>query len=165
MGVVYRAWDEVLRRSLAVKHLPPGKSDDAGDTARRRFRREAQAAARLNHPAIVHIYDIVESEEGDWIVMELVEGDTLSALLATGEIGLLQALRLALEIAEGLAEAHAQGVIHRDLKTNNVMVTKAGRAKILDFGVAKLPAGHDDTELSQTGMIIGTYHAMSPEQA
>jgi serine/threonine protein kinase/tetratricopeptide (TPR) repeat protein len=162
MGVVYRAWDEALRRSLAVKRLPPGQSDDV---ARRRFRREAQAAARLNHPAIVHIYEIVESEEGDWIVMELVEGDTLSSLLAAGEIGLLQALRLAREIAEGLAEAHAQGVIHRDLKTNNVMVTKAGRAKILDFGIAKLPAGHDDVEISQTGMIIGTYHAMSPEQA
>jgi serine/threonine protein kinase/tetratricopeptide (TPR) repeat protein len=165
MGVVYRAWDEALRRPLAVKRLPHGKTDE---TARRRFRREAQAAARLNHPAIVHIYEIVESEEGDWIVMELVEGDTLSGLLAAGEIGLLQALRLAREIADGLAEAHAQGVIHRDLKTNNVMVTKAGRAKILDFGVAKLPAGHDDTELSQlsqTGMIIGTYHAMSPEQA
>jgi serine/threonine protein kinase/tetratricopeptide (TPR) repeat protein len=172
MGVVYRAWDEVLRRPLAVKHLPPGKSDDAGDvgdvgdTARRRFRREAQAAARLNHPAIVHIYEIVESKEGDWIVMELVEGDTLAGLLSAGEISLLQALRLAREIAEGLTEAHAQGVIHRDLKTNNVMVTKAGRAKILDFGIAKLPTGqHEETEISQTGMIIGTYHAMSPEQA
>jgi serine/threonine protein kinase/tetratricopeptide (TPR) repeat protein len=171
MGVVYRAWDEALRRSLAIKHLPPGKPDDtgdaghAGDTARRRFRREAQAAARLNHPAIVHIYEIIESEQGDWIVMELVEGETLSDLLAAGEISLLQTLRLAREIAEGLAEAHAHGVIHRDLKTNNVMVTKSGRAKILDFGVAKLPLEQEDMELSQTGMIIGTYHAMSPEQA
>ena len=84
MGVVYRAWDEVLRRSLAIKHLP-ARSDDVSDTARRRFRREAQAAARLNHPAIVHIYEIVESEEGDWIVMELVEGETLSDLLMARE--------------------------------------------------------------------------------
>jgi tetratricopeptide (TPR) repeat protein len=161
MGVVYRAWDEALRRPLAVKRLSPSRSDD---NARRRFRREARAAARLNHPAIVHIYDIVESEEGDWIVMELVEGETLSCRLAAEELDLLQALRLGAEIADGLSEAHAHGVIHRDLKATNVMVTKAGRVKILDFGVAKLPAEQEDTELSQTGVVIGTCYAMSPEQ-
>ncbi|HVR98668.1 MAG TPA: protein kinase [Thermoanaerobaculia bacterium] len=161
MGMVYRAWDEALRRPLAIKRLPPGGSD----IARRRFRREARAAARLNHPAIVHIYEIIESSEGDWIVMELVEGETLSDLLDAGDFGLLQTLRLGEEIAEGLAEAHSQGVIHRDLKANNVMVSKTGRAKILDFGVAKLPAEQEDMDLSQTGVAIGTCYAMSPEQA
>ncbi|HEV2843803.1 MAG TPA: serine/threonine-protein kinase, partial [Thermoanaerobaculia bacterium] len=161
MGVVYRAFDEVLQRPLAIKQLLPGKVDAA---ASQRFRREAMAAARLNHPAIVHIYDIVETDKGDWIVMELVEGQRLDRLLRAGSVDLPQALRLSREITEGLAEAHRQGILHRDLKATNVMVTASGRAKILDFGLAKfldLP----DTHLSRTGVLIGTYHAMSPEQA
>jgi TOMM system kinase/cyclase fusion protein len=160
MGVVYRGFDEALLRPVALKRLLPDRADS---TTRKRFRREAQAASRLNHPSIVHIYDIVETPDGDWIVMELVEGRPLEDM--AGELDIAQALRLAREIAEGLAEAHGIGVIHRDLKTSNVMVTKAGRAKILDFGIAKLAQGSDDTVLSQVGTIIGTFHAMSPEQA
>ena len=160
MGVVYRGFDEALLRPVALKRLLPDRADA---TTRKRFRREAQAASRLNHPAIVHIYDIVETPDGDWIVMELVEGRPLDEIV--GELDIPQALRLAREIAEGLAEAHGIGVIHRDLKTSNVMVTKSGRAKILDFGIAKVSHGSDDTVLSQVGTIIGTFHAMSPEQA
>jgi len=161
MGVVYRAFDEALQRPLAIKHLLPGQRNP---TASRRFRREAQAAARLNHPAIVHIYDIVETEAGDWIVMELVEGMSLSQKIREGSLDLGQAIRHGREIAEGLAEAHAQGVIHRDLKASNVMITASGRAKILDFGLAKLVHPENDTDLSQPGIVLGTCHAMSPEQ-
>src|SRR6185503_18340462 len=124
MGVVYRAFDEALQRPLAIKHL---LTHPNRPTASRRFRREAQAASRLNHPAIVHIYDILETPEGDWIVMELVEGRPLEEL--GGELDVAACLYLGREIADGLAEAHALGVIHRDLKASNVMVTKAGRAK------------------------------------
>ncbi|HEX3554945.1 MAG TPA: protein kinase, partial [Thermoanaerobaculia bacterium] len=161
VGVVYRAFDEALQRPLAIKQLLPGQRNPA---AALRFRREAQAAARLNHPAIVHIYDIVETEAGDWIVMELVEGTPLLQKARDGSLDLRQAVRLAREIAEGLAEAHAQGVIHRDLKASNVMVTASGHAKILDFGLAKLVDPESDADLSQTGVILGTCHAMSPEQ-
>ncbi|HEX3556516.1 MAG TPA: protein kinase [Thermoanaerobaculia bacterium] len=161
MGVVYRAFDEALRRPLAIKHLLPSQRNPI---ASRRFRREAQAAARLNHPAIVHVYDVVETAAGDWIVMELVEGMPLSQKIREGGLDLGQAIRLGREIAEGLAEAHAQGVIHRDLKAGNVMVTASGRAKILDFGLAKLVHHEGDTDLSQPGIVLGTCHAMSPEQ-
>jgi len=161
VGVVYRAFDEALQRPLAIKQLLPGQRNPA---AALRFRREAQAAARLNHPAIVHIYDIVETEDGDWIVMELVEGTPLLQKTRDGSLDLRQAVRLGREIAEGLAEAHAQGVIHRDLKASNVMVTASGHAKILDFGLAKLVDPEGDADLSQTGVVLGTCHAMSPEQ-
>src|SRR5436305_851789 len=161
MGVVYRAFDEALQRPLAIKHLLPGQRNPATS---RRFRREAQAAARLNHPAIVHIYDIVETETGDWIVMELVEGTPLLQRIRDGSLELPQAVRLGREIAEGRLEGHVQVGIHRDRKASNVMVTASGRAKILDFGLAKLVQQEGDADLSQTGVILGTCHAMSPEQ-
>jgi TOMM system kinase/cyclase fusion protein len=161
MGVVYRAFDEALQRPLALKHLHPGQTNPA---AAQRFRREAQAAARLSHPAIIHIYDIIATETGDWIVMELVEGTSLDQKIRDGSLDLRQAVRLGREIAEGLAEAHAHGVIHRDLKASNVMVTVSGHAKILDFGLAKLVHPKDGADLSQTGIVLGTCHAMSPEQ-
>jgi serine/threonine protein kinase/tetratricopeptide (TPR) repeat protein len=162
MGAVYRAFDETLQRPVAVKHLLPSLSDHSRTL---RFRREARMAARLNHPAIVHIYEIVETPEGDWIVMELVEGKTLDRLLREGRIDLPSAVRFAREIAEGLAEAHAQGIVHRDLKAANVMVGAGGRVKILDFGLAKAYEGDADQEISTPGTIVGTCHAMSPEQA
>ncbi|HKV09538.1 MAG TPA: protein kinase, partial [Thermoanaerobaculia bacterium] len=163
MGTVWRAWDERLKRAVALKCFHTQGLRD-------RFRREAQSVARLNHPAIVHIYDLLETEDGDWIVMELVEGRTLRGLLRQhGELDLESAVRLGREISEGLAEAHSQGILHRDLKTSNVMVTPAGHAKILDFGLAKeIPLwGASDPEhaLSAPGLVIGTCHAMSPEQA
>jgi len=166
MGTVWKAWDERLGRHVAVKQV----LSDAHGSGRERLRREARAAARLNHPAIVHVYDLFEEDEGDWIVMELVQGRTLREQLdQDGPLPVTSVVQLGIEIAEGLAEAHAQGVLHRDLKTSNIMVTPAGRAKILDFGLAKeileTEAGATvDLSLTAPGSVIGTSYAMSPEQ-
>lgn len=164
MGAVYRAYDQRLERPVAIKHILPDVAEDS--KARERLRREARAVASLNHPSIVQIFDIVEMDEGDWIVMELVEGQTLHRLLSRGLLELGKAVDLGRQIIEGLAEAHGKGIVHRDLKTENVMVTIAGRAKILDFGLAKrLWKGRADASLSVQGSILGTGRAMSPEQA
>ncbi|HEX6901156.1 MAG TPA: protein kinase [Thermoanaerobaculia bacterium] len=162
MGSVWRAWDERLRRPVAIKQILPERLANPG--ARNRFRREAAAGARLNHPAIVHIYDILETADGDWIVMELVEGRTLASLLKHGPLELARAVRLGREIAKGLGKAHAQGILHRDLKAANVMVTPADHAKILDFGLAKLLNSDSFEGVTLGGAVLGTPHAMSPEQ-
>jgi TOMM system kinase/cyclase fusion protein len=162
MGAVYRAFDETLQRAVALKRLLPSLADPSLTL---RFRREARMAARLNHPAIVHIYEIVEAADCEWIVMELVEGKTIDRLMREARLPVVRVVRLAREIAEGLAEAHAQGIVHRDLKASNVMVTGSGRVKILDFGLAKVYSGELDAEISAPGAVVGTVHAMSPEQA
>ncbi len=164
MGAVYRAYDQRLERTVAIKQVHPDTAEDP--RARDRLRREARAVASLNHPAVVQIFDIIEMSDGDWIVMELVEGETVHRLVEQGKLGLVQALHLGREIAEGLAEAHAKGIVHRDLKTENVMITTAGRAKILDFGLAKkIWKGQGEGSISVQGAILGTGRAMSPEQA
>jgi eukaryotic-like serine/threonine-protein kinase len=167
MGAVWRAWDERLERWVALKQI---RADAAVRHGRERLWREARTAARLNHPSIVQVYDILEGMDGDWIVMELVEGKTVRRLLDE-ETALppARAVKLCREIAEGLSEAHTQGVLHRDLKAANVIVASSGRAKILDFGLAKeIPreGGPEDRELtiSTPGVVIGTCYAMSPEQ-
>ena len=172
MGVVYEAWDERLERRVALKQVQPAPDGAPADPRRRGLlRREARSAARLSHPAIVQIYDLVETDEADWIVLELVEGPTLAELLREGPLDLARLLPLAREIAEGLAEAHGRGILHRDLKTDNVVITRSGHAKILDFGLAKrywpAMAGRDGAGdgLSQAGEVRGTPRAMSPEQA
>ncbi len=168
MGAVWRAWDERLERWVALKQI---RADATLRHGRERLRREARAVARLSHPAIVHVYDILEGADGDWIVMELVEGRTLRCLLSEEKaLPPARAVKLCREIAEGLAEAHAHGILHRDLKASNVIVGSSGRAKILDFGLAKeLPReGEEETQSltgSAPGMILGTAFAMSPEQA
>ncbi|HEX4952283.1 MAG TPA: protein kinase [Thermoanaerobaculia bacterium] len=162
MGEVYRALDERLEREVAIKVIRP---ESAGDPrARRRFRREARAAASLSHPALVQIHDVLESARGDVLVMELVRGATLAKLLAVGPLPEPRALRLGLEIAEGLAAAHRRGIVHRDLKPANVMVTDEGHAKILDFGLARWIQG-EESALSASGALVGSVSAMSPEQA
>ncbi|MEL7062031.1 MAG: serine/threonine-protein kinase, partial [Acidobacteriota bacterium] len=164
MGAVYAAWDERLRRHVAIKRVRP---DSASDVAqRRRLRREAQAAASLNHPAIVQIYDIFEREGVDWIVMEMVDGRPLSEWIDEGRLGLAEVVRLAREVAEGLAAAHDKGIVHRDLKSENVMITLSLHAKVLDFGLAKWVApGTPESRISSVTTVLGTGRAMSPEQA
>jgi TOMM system kinase/cyclase fusion protein len=166
MGTVWRAWDERLRRYVAIKQV----RGESFSHAHERLLREARAVARLNHPAIVQVYDLVERKDGDWVVMELIAGRNLRQLLEEqGPLSPLRAVQLGREIAEGLAEAHVNNILHRDLKTTNVMVTPAGRAKILDFGLAKEylegdTAAHE-LSLSAPGVVLGTAYAMSPEQA
>ena len=159
MGEVFLAWDERLGRRVAVKRI---LRDTPRPQDRERFRREARAAARLSHPAVVQVYDFVEDATGDAIVLEYVEGRTLRALLAEGVPPIGFAVRLAREVAEGLSAAHAAGLVHRDLKAENVVVTREGHAKILDFGIAKVP---ESEALTAQGVVMGTAHAMSPEQA
>ena len=165
MGVVYRAHDEHLEREVALKVLPEGALAD--DASRGRFRREALALSRLNHPGIGTIFDF-DTEAGlDFLVMEFVPGANLAARLAGGPLPDAEAIPLAVQIAEALEAAHEQGVVHRDLKPANVMVTERGRIKVLDFGVAKLRERQGArVTLGSTGMpvLAGTLPYMAPEQ-
>jgi tetratricopeptide (TPR) repeat protein len=164
MGEVFLAHDSRLDRLVAVKHA---HAQLATPEQRARFRREAWAAARLAHPAIVPVFDILSDEDGDWIVMEHVDGPTLREhLAAQGPPPPATAAAWAAQIAEGLAAAHAKGIIHRDLKTENVMIAASGHLKIVDFGLAK-PLAADDPglTLSGTGAVLGTPRSMAPEQA
>lgn len=166
MGAVYKAFDDRLKRTVAIKHVLPHIAAD--EVSRLRLRREAQAAAGLSHPSIVQIFDIFEAQGFDWIVMEFVDGERLQDLIEAGRMGLAEAVPLCREIAEGLAEAHSKGIVHRDLKTENVMVTQAYHAKILDFGLAKnmvSQSSPESDEITDLGAIMGTGRAMSPEQA
>lgn len=164
MGVVYRAHDEKLDRVVAVKIVTPGVL--ASTDARDRFRREALALARLNHPHIAALYDVGEQGGVDYIVMECVQGQSLRTALQSGTFTVLEATRIVLQIAEALEEAHEQGVVHRDLKPANVMITAKGNVKVLDFGVAKLLAATEATQsLTEAAGPIGTPLYMSPEQA
>ena len=135
MGVVYKATDLRLQRTVAIKLLPPETSGDP--QGRSRLEREARAASALNHPNIVTVYEIDRAEElGDFIAMEFVEGETLGAAVARG-MPVEEALRYATQIAEALAAAHAAGIVHRDLKPGNVIVKPGGQLKVLDFGLAR----------------------------
>ena len=175
MGEVYLAEDTSLDRKVAIKVLPERLSED--DDRLARFELEAKLLASLNHPNIATIYGLEEFEGSRFIVLELVEGDTLGDRIAQGSLPVADALELARQIARGLEAAHDQGVIHRDLKPDNVKIAADGRAKILDFGLAKAfddsPAqtspdtSESPTRLqrTQTGMIMGTAAYMSPEQA
>jgi Flp pilus assembly protein TadD len=164
MGEVFLAYDDRLDRLVAVKRMRP---DVLGDPSRReRLRREARAAARLSHSNVVQVFDLEEDEEGgDAIVLEYVQGKTIAELLRGGPLPVEQAVELAAQVADGLAAAHAAGLVHRDLKAENVVVAEDGRAKILDFGLVKpLDPGADST-MTEHGAVLGTYRAMAPEQA
>jgi eukaryotic-like serine/threonine-protein kinase len=166
MGVVYRARDEKLERDVAIKMLQPGVLAD--QEARERFRREARMLARLNHSQIAAVYDVIEHNGSDYIVMELVAGDSLAAKLRAGPLPAREATSIAVQVAEALEEAHEQGVMHRDLKPGNVMITARGQVKVLDFGLARLlaPLAADPTlSLSDAHGVMGTPRYMSPEQA
>jgi tetratricopeptide (TPR) repeat protein/predicted Ser/Thr protein kinase len=177
MGVVYRAHDTRLGRDVAIKILPTDRP--LSETAHKRFQREALAASALNHPNIITIYEVGSEGDTDFIVMEYVRGATLSSLLKKRPLGIAEATRYCVQIADALAKAHASGIIHRDLKPGNIMITEDGLVKVLDFGLAKFDAsastqdsegGDRDTAakeftLTQPGMITGTVAYMSPEQA
>jgi eukaryotic-like serine/threonine-protein kinase len=177
MGEVYRAKDTRLGREVAVKVLPAAWAADA--QRRLRFEREARAVAALNHPNICTIHDVGRDQGLDFLVMELVDGDSLSTRLAKGPLPLDQALGHAIEIADALDKAHRQGIIHRDLKPGNVMLARTGsgkshgaQAKLLDFGLARIvPVGAgagvaptDTTPKTEAGALLGTLQYMAPEQ-
>ena len=191
MGEVYRGWDEKLERAVALKVV---HSDSRLDAAMRaRFLREARALSRLDHPNICRLYDVLERDDGDYLVLELVEGTTLRARMEDG-LRKPEALDVALQVARALAATHARGVVHRDLKPDNVMITADGVVKVLDFGLARptdearmvraaeadvafdsddfektavlgLPMRTTDASQTSAGSLVGTLHYMSPEQA
>lgn len=160
MGAVYLAEDQRLDRTVAVKFLPPDIVGDPGSLER--FRREAKSAARLKHPNIVTIYEFDEHEKSPFLVMEYVEGETLRQMIGKGKIPVRTAVDVALQVCEGLAKAHEAGITHRDIKPENIVIDAEGRARILDFGVAKLE-GH--TAITTEEKTVGTFSYMSPEQA
>jgi eukaryotic-like serine/threonine-protein kinase len=162
MAEVWRGFDRILNRTVAIKTLLPQFARDASFVDR--FRREAQAAARLNHAGIVSVYDSGTDGETPYIVMQFIEGRTLADYLASGKtIPPMKAAQVAKEIAEALAAAHAEGVIHRDIKPANVMVTRDGKVLVMDFGIARLISGPETAP--QTSAVLGTASYLSPEQA
>ena len=160
MGVVYRAEDLKLKRSVALKFLPPHLVDSP--ELKERFLIEAQAAAALSHPNICTIYEVGESEDRPYIAMEFVEGETLRDRIRKGPLEPGEAVGLVDQVAAGLSEAHGKDIIHRDIKSANIMVTAKGRAKVMDFGLAKLRGG---SSLIKSQTTLGTVAYMSPEQA
>ncbi len=161
MGVVYLAQDPRLKRQVAIKLLPPDLTRDS--TAKQRFRQEAQAASALDHPNICTIFEINETADGQlYLVMAHYAGETLKERIARGPLAPNDAIDIASQVGQGLAKAHAAGIVHRDIKPANLMVTADGTVKILDFGLAKL-AGSEG--VTQTGTTVGTVAYMSPEQA
>ena len=167
MGEVYRARDEKLQRYVALKILP--RELAMNPEALRRFESEARSASALNHPNIVTIYEVSRSEDIAWIAMELIDGEDLRTMLHGEPMTLKSALRIAVKIAEGLSAAHERGIAHRDLKPDNIMVSRDGFVKILDFGLAKQirRISSNDATIPQTmpGTVFGTVGYMSPEQA
>ena len=174
MGEVYRATDTKLNRDVALKILPEQFASDSQRMGR--FQREAEVLASLDHPNIGQIYGIEDAGQTKALVLQLIEGPTLAERIAQGPIPVEEALKIALQMAEGLEAAHEKGVIHRDLKPANVKITPEGQVKILDFGLAKALQGEaPDSSLSQSptltnaatqaGVILGTAAYMSPEQA
>ena len=175
MGVVYRAFDTHLERSVAIKIL---RTDAITSPDRkRRFLQEAKAASALNHPNIIHIYDISSSDGTDFIAMEFVSGKTLDQLIGRNGLPLRDTLNYSIQIADALARSHSAGIVHRDLKPANIIVAEDGRVKLLDFGLAKLTEPDVDSEAAtatmaasgrlqtEEGSIVGTVAYMSPEQA
>lgn len=167
MGIVYRAWDPQLARPLAIKVLKQAGADEA---TRARLVREAQSLARLSHPHVCHVYDVGTEGAEVWVAMELIEGVTLRAW--AGEHDRAELLGVLLDAAEGIAAAHAAGIVHRDVKPENVLVTREGRAIVTDFGLARVDAPIDpaastvsmDPHMTATGAVVGTPAYLAPEQ-
>jgi eukaryotic-like serine/threonine-protein kinase len=161
MGVVYKAKDPVLDRTVALKTIIMGEDASGRSEYQARFFLEAKAAGRLNHPHIITIYDY--GEEGDlaWMAMELLDGTELRSRMLEGTIPVAEAIDIAQQVAEGLGYAHEHGVVHRDVKPSNIMLMPRGKVKIMDFGIARMRASDLKTS---TGVVLGTPRYMSPEQ-
>jgi serine/threonine protein kinase len=162
MGEVWRAEDTKLLRQVAIKILPEQLAKD--EEWKERFLREARTVAQLNHPNIATIYSIDQQGETLFIAMELIEGQALAEVTAKGPMMPADAVRVAIHVCDGLSEAHAKGIVHRDIKPDNIILSPRF-VKILDFGIAKQIGGTADPGLTQGGMVVGTPHYMSPEQA
>jgi serine/threonine-protein kinase len=162
MGVVYRGWDPAISREVAIKGVNKKSVPDSDrDSVLARFRHEAQAVGRLVHPRIVQIYDFIEDDNAAYIIMELVHGKTLAQHLERKDsFGLREICQIVTQTLDGIGYAHAQGVVHRDMKSANVMINNDGRVKINDFGIARI----DSTTLTRVGDLVGTPSFMSPEQ-
>jgi serine/threonine protein kinase/tetratricopeptide (TPR) repeat protein len=160
MGVVYKAEDTKLKRTVALKFLPSKISEHPQEKAR--FVQEAQAASSLNHPNVTTIHGIETSSQGDFIVMEYVEGRTLKEIVDKNELQVKDVLEIGIQVCEGLTAAHEKGIVHRDIKSSNIMITPKGRVKIMDFGLAKR---RDAEQITQKPSTLGTVAYMSPEQA
>jgi TolB-like protein/Tfp pilus assembly protein PilF/tRNA A-37 threonylcarbamoyl transferase component Bud32 len=160
MGVVYKAEDTKLKRTVALKFLSAQSLETQQEKTR--FVHEAQAAAALDHPNVCTVHEIDEAEGQTFIAMAYVEGHSLREKIASGPLKLEAALDLAIDVAQGLQEAHEKGIVHRDIKSGNIMLTSKGQAKITDFGLARLAGG---TKVTKTGTTVGTVAYMSPEQA
>jgi serine/threonine-protein kinase len=161
MGTVYRATDPLIERAVAVKTVHLSKLDDGSLEPRMRFLREAKAAGRLTHPGIVAVYDVGELEDLAFIVMEFVEGRSLKEVLEAGDpVPLATAAEIVRQAADALAAAHRSGVVHRDVKPGNLMLTRTGAVKVTDFGIARI----DQSQRTRTGVLVGSPGYMSPEQ-
>jgi serine/threonine-protein kinase len=161
MGVVYKAEDPALDRVVALKTIRLGDEVEGRKEYERRFMLEAKAAGKLTHPNIVTIFDFGEEEDLAYMAMELLEGADLRARMRQGDIAPMEAVEIALQVADGLGFAHEFGVVHRDIKPGNIMLLERGAVKIMDFGIARMR--HADHKTS-TGMVLGTPRYMSPEQ-
>ena len=162
MGEVWRAEDTKLLRQVAIKILPEQLAKD--QEWKERFLREARTVAQLNHPNIAGIYSIDQQDDTLFIAMELIEGESLSTVMSRGPMIPADAVRVAVHVCDGLSEAHAKGIVHRDIKPDNIILSPRF-VKVLDFGIAKQIGGTADPGLTQGGMVMGTPHYMSPEQA
>jgi serine/threonine protein kinase len=164
MGDVYRATDVRLHRDVALKVLAQTKT---GDPQRvERFMQEARVTASLDHPTVVRVYDVGRFDDRAYLVAELLEGETLRARIARGPMAVDDVLRIGLEVTRGLAAAHAAGLVHRDLKPDNIFLARSGGTKILDFGIAKLAQDEPDRDglATMTGVVLGTAGYLAPEQ-
>ncbi|HLF19444.1 MAG TPA: serine/threonine-protein kinase, partial [Bacteroidota bacterium] len=161
MGVVYKAHDTKLDRTVALKFLPSYLGTDANE--KERFHHEARAASTLLHANVAVIFEVNEHEDRLFLAMEYVEGQTLKKLVEQGEpLSIKRVLDIAVQICDGMAAAHEKGVVHRDIKSDNIMITPKGQVKVMDFGLAKIKGA---SKLTKAGSTLGTAAYMSPEQA
>ena len=163
MATVYRGWDHFIGRYVAIKALRPPDNPSADPHGVERFRREAQAAAKIAHPNVVIVYDFLDDDDEQYLLMEFVDGINLKRLLSQrGPLPIARALHITEQMCAALAAAHARGLIHRDIKPQNILLTSDGRARLTDFGIVRTM---DGDALTRSGIVLGTADYLSPEQA